>query len=79
MVIATINGGATKKDWQTTIKVNERDITFKIDTGAQCNVMSKESYDKVSQQPLRKSMAKLVTFGGHRINPLGRAAYPSHL
>ena len=73
MVIATINGGATKKDWQTTIKVNERDITFKIDTGAQCNVMSKESYDKVSQQPLRKSTAKLVTFGGHQINPLGRA------
>ena len=42
MVIATIN---VEKDWQTTIKVNERNITFKIDMGAQCNVVSKESYE----------------------------------
>ena len=73
MVINSVSKNADKQDWQTTVKVNEHNITFKIDTGAQCNVLSKETYDRICQQPLRKSHAKLVAFGGHRMSSLGKA------
>ena len=74
MVINSVSKNADKPvDWQTTVKVNEHNITFKIDTGAQCNVLSKETYDRICQQPLRKSHAKLVAFGGHRMSSLGKA------
>ena len=73
MVIDAVSSGQAKEDWHTTIKVNEHNVTFKIDTGAQCNVISKETYNRICQQPLRKSRAKLVTFGGHRMDSLGKA------
>ena len=72
MVINAVTKEPTKGDWQTTIMVNEHLVTFKIDTGAQCNVLSKETYDRICQRPLRKSRAKLVAFGGHRMNSLGK-------
>ena len=72
MIVATIEG-TTRKDWDATIIINSQHVTFKIDTGAQCNVMSSETYNYVSQQPLMKSNAKLVAFGGHRLTSLGRA------
>ena len=53
-----------------TLKVR---MSFKIDTGAQCNVMLSKTYNNVSQQPLRKSSTKLVAFGGHRLKSLGKA------
>lgn len=42
MYIATINSSSETKDWQVTIELNEQKTTFKIDTGAQCNVISKK-------------------------------------
>ena len=47
-------------------------LTFKIDTGAQCNVMSSKTYDHITQQPLMKSKAKLVAFGGRRLTSRGK-------
>ena len=49
-------------DWKTTLKLNGHCTTFKLDTGAQCNVISKQTYDRISTRPLTKSKAKLVTF-----------------
>ena len=72
MVIDAVAKEPTKGDWHTTIMVNEHQVTFKIDTGAQCNVLAKETYDRICQRPLRKSRAKLVAFGGHRMNSLGK-------
>ena len=73
MIIDTITDETLKQDWKTTVKLNDQDVTFKIDTGTQCNVLSKETYNLVCQQPLKKSQAKLVAFGGHRISSLGKA------
>ena len=73
MVVDTLSSETHKKDWHTTIKVNEHGVKFKIDTGAQCNVLSLETYRQVSQQPLKKSQAKLVAFGGQRIRSYGKA------
>ena len=72
MYIAMINDDADTEEWEVNIRMNEQRVTFKIDTGAQCNVISKETYDKVSRQPLTKSRAKLTAFGGHKIRACGK-------
>ena len=72
MYIAMINDHADTEEWEVNIRMNEQRVTFKIDTGAQCNVISKETYDKVSRQPLTKSRAKLTAFGGHKIRACGK-------
>lgn len=73
LVISTINSETSQKNWYATIKVNEHDVRFKIDTGAQCNVLSQQTYERISSQPLTKSQAKPVAFGGQRIRSLGKS------
>ena len=73
LFVDTICGNKNKKDWQVQLAVNRRKLSFKIDTGAQCNVISKTMFDIVSKAPLVKSNARLVAFGGHRIVPFGKA------
>lgn len=67
MVIDTLDN--PKEDWHVTMKVNDKRVTFKID---QCNVLSTEIFRKLGQQTLKKSRARLVAFGGHRLRPLGK-------
>jgi plasmid maintenance system killer protein len=63
----------SQKDWNISVKVNgKNNIKFKIDTGAQCNIMSLRTYNAISNQPLKRSRSKLVTFGGHKITPKGK-------
>ena len=45
-----------------------------MDTGAQCNVISKQKYTKVSKAPLQQSNARLVAFVSHQLNMCGKAA-----
>lgn len=71
MLIAAIEG-KNKKDWNVTVKINSHNTRFKIDTGAQCNVMLSKTYQQLSQQPLHSSKSRLVTFRGHRLNSIGR-------
>ena len=73
--VYTVNRNKRKdeKDWHVTIKVDHGHPTFKIDTGAQCNVMSIETYQQVTSQPLQKSHTRLITFSGHKIKSHGRA------
>ena len=61
-----------QKDWFTTVTINSQNIRFKLDTGAQCNVMSLETYNQVAKQTLTKSKARLVAFGRHRLKSCGK-------
>ena len=38
-------GGIARNEWHTTLKVNERDIYFKRDTGADANVLPLDVID----------------------------------
>ena len=60
--------GQNKTNWNVTVIINSHNTKFKIDTGAQCNVISSATYHQVSKQPLRKSKSRLIAFGGHRHN-----------
>ena len=35
-----------QKDWSTTVTINSQNVRFKLDTGAQCNIMSLETYNR---------------------------------
>ena len=59
----------TAPEWKVSILVNQQRTSFKIDTGAQCNVISKS---RLSSVPLQKSHARLVAFGGEHLNVSGR-------
>ena len=43
-------------------------MCFKIDTGAQCNVISMQKYHQLSSRSPQKSHARLVAFGGQPLN-----------
>ena len=55
-----------------TLKVNGELISFKLDTGAQCNVIPLEVYKSLKPQPeLKQSDTKLTAYGGSRIPTVG--------
>ena len=66
LLVDTISNNQPKNVWEVTLTVNSLVLSFKIETGAQCNVISKTAYNFVSKSSLTKSNAKLVAFGGHK-------------
>ena len=47
---------------------------MKLDTGAKCNVVSKQILDEIgATHLLKKSSAKIVSYGGHKTDVLGHA------
>ena len=49
LLVAAIEDGPPRKDWSATVTINAHHVTFKIDTGAQCNVMSYATFSRISQ------------------------------
>ena len=50
MLVTAISSKAQAKSWNATLKIHSRDIKFKIDTGAHCNVITR---DEVKSQTCR--------------------------
>lgn len=48
--------------WRETIKINNKEIHFKIDTGAECNVLPLEDYNKLSRVKLEKTNSKIYRY-----------------
>ncbi|KAL2090027.1 hypothetical protein ACEWY4_014715 [Coilia grayii] len=58
-------------DWEVDLVINDKKVRFKIDTGAQCNVIPESIHHETGTQ-LGKSKAKLVTYGGQCLKPVGK-------
>ena len=59
------------------LDINGRGLKVKIDTGASCNVMSKQAYDVLNaRQPtgIRLCKTKLESYGGHRLTVQRKAS-----
>ena len=62
------------KDWIIALTIpNERDARFKVDTGAQCNVIPLDMYRQMKGETtkLRPSRVKLTSYSGHHIEVVG--------
>ena len=47
-------------------------MKFKIDTGAECNVLSKKTYDELTKTRLEKSRVPLGAFAGQKLKTIGK-------
>lgn len=63
-------------DYSETLEINNHTCTVKLDTGAECKVLSgrdlKTLKVKVSGDSMQKSHRKLGTFSGHQIDQKGK-------
>ena len=61
-------------DWFADLKINKKTVRFKLDTGAQANVLPETMYTKVANagQPLRSSKTKLCTYSGEQLQLKGK-------
>ena len=59
-------------DWTVQSQINNKPIVMQIDTGAKCNVISKNVLNKTGiKTALSKPQATLTSYSGHKIRPLG--------
>ena len=57
----------------TILKVNNKSVKFKIDTGGQCNVLPEEIFDKIKKKPkLVATRTKLTAYGGTPVPVIGK-------
>ena len=74
-VMDTIEVDAVKSEIYATLTVNDNKIEGKIDTGAKCNVMSTETFNRVKkgEQLDSTNKIKLIAFGGSTFTTEGTA------
>ena len=61
-----------EKDWYVNFQINNCTIPFKIDTGAQCNMMPRSTCNEASIVTSGRSRSKLVSYSGHEIKTIGK-------
>jgi len=55
------------------LKINNKNVTFKLDTGAACNVIPNNVFKSLeTQRKLQKSTCHLITYSGHKMSPVGQ-------
>lgn len=59
-------------DWKVNVKICDKTVNMKLDTGAQCNVLPLHIYNQISGKPLKESKSRLVSYSGHRLNTVGK-------
>ena len=67
---------AENKDWAETVSFGNVQELFKLDTGAQCNVLPTAAHDKVTTKPLQSLSAKLESYTKMCIKPVGKCKLP---
>ncbi|CAB4033737.1 retrotransposon-like family member retr-1 [Paramuricea clavata] len=70
--IGAIHAQDENKEWTTSLKVNNTNVMFKIDTEAECIVISRKTYEELSKTTLEKSRTKLGAFGGQKLKTIGK-------
>lgn len=67
----------TAKDdikWKEVLKINGKKLVFRLDTGADCNVLPLSYFNQVApRHALQTSGFKLVSYTRHKMEPLGKA------
>ena len=61
------------EDWSIDTTINGTNVLFKLDTGAQCNVLPIELYKQITAEKLQRSRNRLTSYSGHQLRTLGKA------
>ena len=64
----------SQDDWHVSLKIGDTSVNFKLDSGADCNVISKSLLARlpVGLKQTRQCKAELKVYDGRRITPSGR-------
>ena len=46
------------KDWKVNMKICDKTVNMKLDTGAQCDVLPYQVYKQISHKPLKASKSR---------------------
>lgn len=61
-------------DWDTSIEVSGKQVNFKIDTGAKCDIITFNEFENLPSPPkLGRSSRTLKSFTNHLLKPVGTA------
>ena len=60
--------------WTEKLTINNIPVTFKLDTGAQANIIPRNVFNtlQISQKNLQKVKVNLITYNGNVMNPDGK-------
>ena len=63
-----------QNNWTVSLKINQQQGNFKIDSGADCNVMSMNLFNtlKLQTKDIIKSKSRLKVYNGSKIHPIGK-------
>ena len=61
-----------KRDWTIYLNTNGTDVEFKIDSGAQVNILPKNEFNRLHYKPTLKSTIKLTAYNGSSIPVFGK-------
>lgn len=71
-------GSGLRNEWNTTILLNNKPIKFKLDTGAEVNILPAHILETIApdfQKRLRPTKIELESFGGFKIKPIGQITF----
>ncbi|GBN15561.1 hypothetical protein AVEN_102143-1 [Araneus ventricosus] len=76
--VGNVSADSMSSSWQAILLINDRQVNFKIDTGAQANIISKILLNDIygSGFNVRKTSVKLTTYTGQTIELLGYTTLP---
>ena len=68
-----VGGVATTSDWSISLSTNGSDVLYKLDTGAQVNILPKSEYVNLANKPkLKDTKIKLTAYNSTKIPVLGK-------
>ena len=70
--------GSSRRNIQSHLLVNDTHVTFKLDTGAECNIMSMQLASELNARIEPTSML-LKSFGGHQLDTVGTFVLPTRV
>ncbi|GBM77266.1 hypothetical protein AVEN_109492-1 [Araneus ventricosus] len=76
--VGNVSADSMSSSWQAILLINDRPVNFKIDTGAQANIIRKKLLNDIygSVVNVRKTSVKLSTYTGQTIELLGCTTLP---
>ena len=60
------------KSWYSLLKIEDKTVKFKLDTGAEANVIPQNLFYKLPHNQLKDTKTKLSTYGNNVVTPLGK-------
>ena len=71
--VMSVNDHCAPGDWNVILSTNGTNVTYKIDTGAQVNVLPKKLFYSLSNRPkLKPTAIKLTAYSGSNIPVIGK-------